>query len=152
MTKTRRKQSAVGAMYAGLGLTVVAMIVPWIDRATGNVLAGHIRAGYPSYSQERIDTAAMTWLVCLSVVGALGIICWFFAIWAVRAGKRWGRSVATLVFALGVSIALFTLLVRDNSGDTGLPPLLGWVEMVPSLAGLLAVVLLWRGSRPVSQA
>ncbi|GLW96074.1 hypothetical protein [Microtetraspora sp. NBRC 16547] len=152
MTKTRRKQSAVGAMYAGLGLTVVAMIVPWIDLATGNVLAGHIRAGYPTFPQDRIDTAVMTWLVCLSVVGALGIIWWFFAIWAVRAGKRWARSVATLVFALSLSVALFALLVRDSSGDTGLPPLLGWVGMVPSLAGLLAVALLWRGSRPTSQA
>ncbi|MFF3664317.1 hypothetical protein [Microtetraspora malaysiensis] len=152
MTKTRRKQSAVGAMYAGLGLTVVATIVPWIDRATGGVLAGHIRAGYPTFPQDRVDTAVMTWLVCLSVVGALGTSCWFFAIWAVGAGKRWARSVATLVFALGLSVGLFTLLVRDSSGDTGLPPLLGWVGMVPSLAGLLAVALLWRRARPASQA
>jgi hypothetical protein len=27
---------------------------------------------------------------------------------------------------------------------TGLPPLLGWVGMLPCLAGLLAVILLWR--------
>ncbi|MEV0967356.1 hypothetical protein [Microtetraspora glauca] len=152
MTKTRHAQSAIGAMYAGLGLTVVAMIVPWIDLATGNVLAGHIRAGYPTFPQGRIDTAVMTWLVCLSVVGALGIICWFCAIWAARTGKRWARGVVTLVFALGLGIALFDLLVRDTSGDTGLPPLLGWVGMLPCLAGLLAVALLWRRSQPTSQA
>jgi hypothetical protein len=152
MTKTRHEQSAVGAMYTGLGLTVVAMIVPYIDLATGNMLAGHIKAGYPTYTQGRIDTAVITYLIYLSVVGALGIICWFCAIWAVRTSKRWARSVATLVLALGVGIALFNLLVKDTSGDTGLPPLLGWVGMLPCLAGLLAVTLLWRRSRPTSQA
>ncbi|MFF4772970.1 hypothetical protein ACFY05_08955 [Microtetraspora fusca] len=152
MTKTRHGRSAIGAMYAGLGLTVVAVVVPWIDLSTGNVLAGHIRAGYPTFAQERIDTAVMTWLVCLSVVGALGIICWFSTIWAASSGKRWARGVATLMFVLGLGIALFDLLVRDTSGDTGLPSLLGWVGMLPCLAGLLAVALLWRRSRPASQA
>jgi hypothetical protein len=152
MTKTRHEQSAIGAMYAGLGLTVVAMIVPYIDRATGKVLANHIRAGYPTYMQERIDTAVTAYLIYLSVVGALGIICWLCTIWAVRTGKRWARSVATLVFALGAGVALFNLLVKDTSGDTGLPPLLGWIGMLPCLAGLLTVTLLWKGSRPTSQA
>ncbi|WP_157529949.1 hypothetical protein [Microtetraspora niveoalba] len=152
MTKTRHDRPAIGAMYAGLGLTVVAVIVPWIDLGAGNVLAGHIRAGYPTFTQERIDTAVMTWLVCLSVVGALGVMCWFGTIWAAGTGKRWARGVATLVFVLGSGIALFDLLVRDTSGDTGLPPLLGWVGMLPSLAGLLAVALLWRRSRPTSRA
>jgi hypothetical protein len=48
------------------------------------------------------------------------------------------------LFALGTSIALTDLLIKDTSGDTGLPPLLGWVGMLPCLAGLLAVILLWR--------
>jgi hypothetical protein len=39
---------------------------------------------------------------------------------------------------------LFDLLVKDTSGDTGLPPLLGWTGMAPCLAGLLALALLWR--------
>lgn len=94
----------------------------------------------------------MIYLIYLSIVGALGIICWFCAIWAVRTGKRWARSVTTLMLALGVGIALFNLLVKDTSGDTGLPPLLGWVGMLPCLAGLLAVTLLWRRSRPTSHA
>lgn len=47
------------------------------------------------------------------------------------------------MFVLGTGVALFDLLVKDTSGDTGLPPLLGWTGMLPSLAGLLAVTLLW---------
>ena len=146
MTAGHHERSAIGAMYAGLALTVAAMLVPYVDHATGNMLASHIRAGYPTYTQARIDSAVTTYLVYLSVVGALGIICWLWAIWAVKAGKRWARGAATAMFALGTGIALIDLLVKDTSGDTGLPPLLGWAGMLPCLAGLLVVTLLWRRS------
>ena len=146
MTAAHHERSAIGAMCAGLALTVAAMLVPYVDHATGNMLASHIRAGYPTYTQARIDSAVTTYLVYLSVVGALGIICWLWAIWAVKAGKRWARGAATAMFALGTGIALIDLLVKDTSGDTGLPPLLGWAGMLPCLAGLLVVTLLWRRS------
>jgi hypothetical protein len=48
------------------------------------------------------------------------------------------------LLALATGIALFDLLVRDTSGDTGLPPLLGCVGLLPCLAGLLAVMRLWK--------
>lgn len=147
MTKTRPERSVLGAMYAGLALTVIATIAPLVDRATGNVLAGHIQSGYPGYTQEQIDTAVLTYLVSLSIIGVLGIMCWFFAIQAVRKRRRWARSAATLVLVVGASVGLFGLLVRDTSGDTGLPASLGWLGMLPSLAGVVAVSLLWR-ARP----
>ena len=146
MTTTYHERPAIGTMYTGLGLTVVALIVLYVDHVTANVLADHIRAGYPAYAQARIDSAVTTYLVYLSVVGALGIICWLWTIWAVKAGKRWARGAATAMFALGTGIAVIDLLVKDTSGDTGLPPLLGWAGMLPCLAGLLTVVLLWRRS------
>jgi hypothetical protein len=74
-------------MYAGFGLTVVALIVLYVGHATANVLAGHIRVGYPAYTQARIDSVVTTYLVYLSVVGALGIICWLATIWAVKAAS-----------------------------------------------------------------
>ena len=146
MTTAHHERSAIGVMYAGLGLAVAALIVPYVDHATANVLADHIRDGYPAYTQARIDSAVTTYLVYLSVVGALGIICWVWMIWAVKAGKRWARGAATAMFALGTGIALIDLLVKDTSGDTGLPSLLGWAGVLPCLAGLLAVTLLWRRS------
>lgn len=146
MTTAHQGRSAIGVMYAGLGLTVAAMIAAYVDHATANVLASHIRAGYPAYTPARIDSAVTTYLVYLSVVGALGIICWLAAIWAVRAGKQWARGAATAMFAAGTGIAVIDLLVKDTSGATGLPPLLGWAGMLPCLAGLLAVTLLWRRS------
>lgn len=152
MTTTHHQRSAIKAMYAGLGLTVVAMIVPYVDHATTNVLAAHIRAGYPTYTQARIDAAATIYLVLLSAVGVLGIMCWLWTIRAVKAGKRWPRATATVMFALGTAVALTGLLITDTSGDTGLPPLLGLVGMLPCLAGLVAVTLLWERSRPTSDA
>lgn len=151
MTTTHHDRSAIGAMYAGLVLTVVAMIVPYVDHATTNVLAAHIRAGYPTYTQVRIDVAATTYLVLLSVVGVLGIVCWLWTIRAVKAGKRWPRATATVIFALGTAVALTGLLIRDTSGGTGLPLLLGLVGMLPCLAGLVAVTLLWTRSRPTAE-
>lgn len=140
----KRQRLTIGTMYVGLALTVVALIVVYVDHATANKLADHIRTGYPTYSQARIDTAVTTYLVYLSVIGALGIITWLGTIWALKASKRWARAVATAMFALGTGIALFDLLIKDTSGETGLPHLLGWAGMLPFLAGLLAVTLLWR--------
>ena len=148
MTPAHQERSAISVMYAGLGLTIVAMTVPYVDHATANVLAGHIRAGYPAYTQARVNSAVTTYLVYLSIVGALGILCWLWTIWAVKVGKRWARGAATTMFALGTGIALLDLVIKDTSGDTGLPPLVGWAGMLPCLAGLIAVTLLWKTHPP----
>jgi len=135
--------SIVATTYVGLAMTIVATAVPYVDRATSNTLADHIRAGYPTFTQARIDTAATTYLVYLSVIGVLGVAGWLWTIHAVTSGKRWARGAATALFIVGTSVALLDLLVRDTSGATGLPPLLGWVGILPSLPGLIAVTLLW---------
>lgn len=141
---TTRRRAALAAMYAGLGLTVVAALVPYVDHATADVLAGHIHAGYPGYGPARVDAAATTYLIYLTVVGALGVVGWLAAIRGETAGKRWARPAATVLFVTGSGVALFDLLVRDTSGDTGLPPLLGWIGVLPCLAGMVAVALQWR--------
>jgi hypothetical protein len=139
-----RTTGALAAMYAGLLLTVVAAVAPYVDRATGHVLADHIRHGYPTYPPERVDSAVGTWLAILTVVGALGIAGWVTTIWAVGTHKPWARSTATVIFLAGTSVALTALLTKDSSGEVGLAPVLGWLGMLPSVAGLVAVALLWR--------
>lgn len=134
-------------MYTGLGLTVIATVTPYADRATTHLLADHIRDGYPSYSPARVDSAVNTYSVLLSVIGALGVLAWFGSTWAVKAGKRWARLASTMVFVLGAGVGLTGLLIKDTSGATGLPPALGWAGVVPSLAGALAIALLWRNPR-----
>jgi hypothetical protein len=146
MTTTQPRRPALRAMYAGLALTVLVTIAPYVDRATGNVLADHLRAGYPDFSPARIDSAVTTWLVVLSFVGAVGVAGWIWTIHAVTAGKGWARWAATAMLVLGTSTWLTGLLVRDTSGDTGLPALLGWLGILPCVAGAVAVTMLWRGS------
>lgn len=145
---TRTSGATLRALYAGLVLTVVATVAPWVDRVTGNVLAHHIRDGYPAYTQARIDAAADTWLVILTVVGALGVASWVWTIWAVRARKRWAAWAVGAMFALGTGIALSALLAKDTSGEVALAPLLGWIGMLPCAAGLAAVVTLRRRRGP----
>ena len=139
-----RRRSVVATMYAGLAMTVIAVLVPYVDRLTSNTLAQHIKAGYPTYTQTGIDTAANTYLVYLSVIGALGLLGWVWSIRIVKAGKRWARAAVTTLFAIALVVAVTDLLIKDTSGDTGLPHVLGWVGILPCLPGLLAVALLWR--------
>ncbi|WP_237536899.1 hypothetical protein [Streptomyces sp. SID5785] len=150
MNRTRdrhRPRGVLAALCAGLVLTVLAALAPYVDRATTHLLADHTRAGYPTYTQTEIDSAVQTYLVVLTAVGVLGAFAWLATGWAVRAGRRGARPAATLLFGLGVTVGLAGLLTRDTSGMTGLPPALGWAGMAPCVAGLVAVVLLWRRPR-----
>lgn len=140
MTAPPRAQAA---LWAGLALTVVTAVVPFF--AT-QLLADHVRAGYPGYTPAQIGSAVTTYQVVLAVLGALGVVAWLATILAVKADKRWARAAAVAGLVLGVSVGLTGLLVRDTSGDTGLPPVLGWAGLAPCVAGVLAVA--WLGSRP----
>ncbi|MER6952238.1 hypothetical protein ABT294_50340 [Nonomuraea sp. NPDC000554] len=137
-------RTALTTMYVGAGLTAVATLFPFIDRATTTVMADHIRAGYPAYEPGAIDAAVAAYLVILATVGGLGLLGWLGTIWAVRADKRWASWSAIGLLAIAVTFALVALTVRDSSGDVGLAPLLGWLQVLPCVAGLVAVPLLWR--------
>jgi hypothetical protein len=137
---------ALAALWAGLVLTVLAAVFPFADRATTHLLAGHIRAGYPAYTEAQVDSAVTTYLILLGVVGALGVLAWLGTILAVKAGKGWARAGATAGLVLGTGVGLTGLLIQDTAGGTGLPPALGWAGMLPCLAGVLAVA--WLGAEP----
>lgn len=143
-----RNPGAVAALYLGLLLTALATVAPWVDQATTGVLAHHVRAGYPGYSDGQVESAVARWLAILTVVGVLGTAGWVGSIWAVRVGKPWARWLAVALFLAGAAVALAAVMTRDTSGDVGLAPQLGLVGVLPSLAGAVAVVRLFRA--PVS--
>ncbi|MFB9926149.1 hypothetical protein ACFORO_13495 [Amycolatopsis halotolerans] len=147
MTQRLQARGPLAAMYAGLVLTVLATIAVYLDRGTTHLLADQIRTGYPAYSPARVDSAVTTYLVVLSAIGALGVLGWLTAAWAVKAGKKWARPAASVLLVLGTSVGLAGLLTKDTSGATGLPPELGWAGTIPCLAGVLAVALLRTGRR-----
>ncbi|MEU4575322.1 hypothetical protein ACBI99_20235 [Nonomuraea sp. ATR24] len=135
-----RDRSALALLYLGAGLTALAALVPFASRS---LLAGHIRAGYPSYGTGAIDAAVTAYLVILATAGALGLAGWLGTAWAARAGRRWARAAAIGLLVAGACVAVAALTVRDTSGDVGLAPLLGWLQVLPCAAGLAAVAL-WR--------
>ncbi len=60
-------------MYAGLGLAVVAMIVPYVDHATANMLAGHIRDGAKYYGREH-PAALVSFIALINAPNRLCVI------------------------------------------------------------------------------
>ena len=133
-------RGALATMYVGAALTVLATLFAFIDRVG---LAEHIRAGYPAYQTAEIDSAVMAYTVILAAIGALGLIGWLGSAWQVRLGKGSARWVASALLVIAACVALTGLTVQDTSGDVGLAPLLGWLQVLPCLAGLASVVLLW---------
>ncbi|MEU0565875.1 hypothetical protein ABZ297_10855 [Nonomuraea sp. NPDC005983] len=138
-----RNRTVLAMMYIGAGLTAIAALFPFIDRATTTVLADHIKAGYPAYEPGAIEAAVTAYLIILSAVGVLGLLGWTGTIWAARSGKRWTSWLAIGLLAIALCIAIAALTIQDTSGDVGLAPLLGWLLVLPCVPGLVAVAL-WR--------
>lgn len=99
----------------------------------------------PALAAMCAGLALATRLVLLSVAGGLGVLCRPAAI---KAGKRRPHPTATALCVLATATALTSLLVEDTSGDTGLPPLLGLLGLLPCTAGLVAVALLLKRFTP----
>ncbi len=131
-------------LWVGLTLTVLAMVAPYVDRAEGQVLASHILDGYPHYSAAQVDSAVTTYLVILTSVGVVGVVGWLWTLRAVDGGRPWTPWLAAALFVGAVTVALSGLTVKDTSGDVGLAPLLAWIEVLPCVAGGVAVVQLVR--------
>lgn len=141
---TPSPRTAVRVLYAGLALTVVATAVPFVDRATTHVLANHVRAGYPTATTAEVDAAVGTYLIVLTVVGALGAAGWLAVVRAVRRGRRRARWSALALLVAGLVVATAGLSVEDTSGEVGLAPLIAWVGLLPCVAGAVAVGAVWR--------
>lgn len=139
----RSARRAVAAMYTGLGLTIVAMLVPIIDQVSGD-LSRHLHEVYAGYNVD--VPAASAVLAYLVTIGALGILAWLWAVWAVTKQKRWARAAATALFVLASGLAVVNLTAQEY-GQVVLPPQVGLAGLLPCLAGLAAVTLLWMRER-----
>ncbi len=131
-------------MVAGLILTVIATVAPIVDMATVDTISDHVRAAYPAWGQTLVAADRNAMVIYLVVTGVLGIVSWLWVIRAVMAGKRWARAAATSACAAGLLLALVNLTTGGGQYDVILPTGYGVLTLLPSLAGLLAVVSLWR--------
>ncbi|MEV0431515.1 hypothetical protein [Micromonospora sp. NPDC050495] len=130
-------------MYAGLALTVAAMLLPFIDMFTVDSLTDHVRETYPDWSADLVSGDRNAIVIYLCAVGLLGIAGWIWAIRTVAKHKPAARVVTTVLFALGAGVALFDLTFYGDKYDRVLPAMYGIVGLLPSLAGLVTVCLVW---------
>ncbi|MDA3646290.1 hypothetical protein LZ318_28935 [Saccharopolyspora indica] len=135
---------AVRAMHIGLALTVLAALAPLIDVATVDSLGDHVRSAYPDWPDDLIATDRNAIAGYLAVIGVLGIAGWLWSIVGTRKHARWARVVSTIMFALGASVALLNLSLSGGAYTNVVPPLHSALGTLPALAGLAAVVLLWK--------
>ncbi|WP_030159351.1 hypothetical protein [Glycomyces sp. NRRL B-16210] len=132
------------AMYLGLALTAIAAVAPLIDIATVDTLTDHVRQAYPDWPASEVGKDRDAIATYLAATGGLGLVCWLVAIGAVATGRRWARGLVTALFAVGTLIALTNMSLGGEGYDTILPPAYGALGLLPCLAGLAAVILVWR--------
>lgn len=133
--------AAMAALGVGLALTILTTVLVFVSTTA---IGEHIQTGYPHYSSGQISAAVNFYTVYLVVLGALGAIAWSFDLWLVRRRRAWAYPLAVIFFLVGTSFGLFNLLIRDTSGDTALPEAIGEMGLLPSVAGLVAIVLMWK--------
>lgn len=148
--QSRSASPAIVAMYVGLALTVLAAAVVFFDQSIGGMLDAHTRAAYSGTHAGELGTVNDAVRTYLYVTGAIGVACWLWMIWAVRQHRRWARASATTIFVCAAGLALVNLLAEEY-GNTILPTTLGVVGVLPCLAGLVAVVLLWKPDRSTGE-
>ncbi|GAB3829276.1 hypothetical protein [Kribbella italica] len=136
------------ALLAGLVLTVLATAAPLVNLMTVDSIGDHVRSAYPDWSAADVSKDRTAITAYLVVVGVLGLVGWLTTLAGVSRGKRWTRWVGTTLFAVGATVALIDVSVGGEAYKTIVPPFHGTLGLLPALAGLVAVVALWR--RPVS--
>ncbi len=126
--------NAVKSMYAGAALSVAGLIV---SLATAGNLKSQIRKARPTLTVTQVDNAAKALVVLSIFFGLVAVGLWLWMAWANKAGKNWARITGTVFFGLD-TLGLLSV-AQPVSVVSKLVTVLVW------LAGLGAIVLLWRG-------
>ncbi|MFB9662863.1 hypothetical protein ACFQS3_21875 [Glycomyces mayteni] len=133
------------ALWAGLALQLALAVLPLLDLATLDTFTAHVEAAYPDWSagDVALDRNAIAW--SLVGVGALGAVGWIFAL--LRARRTAPRITATVLFALGLLTSLTLLGTGGEQYEQIVPLGYGLLGLLPVLAGLAALVAVWRTAR-----
>lgn len=140
-------RGAVMALSVGLALTVIALVAAVVDQASVHGIADHVRALYGPHDLHPDPNVLFN---LLYVTGAFGVLLWLVTIRGVWRQKRWPRVVGALVTVVATSLALLNLLAFEH-GTQIFPTVWGVIGLLPCIAGVVAVILLWR-QRPAEVA
>ena len=141
---TRTRHPAVPAMWVGVALTVLAAVAPLLDLVTTGTLEAHVRAAYPDWPEEWVQADMTALAAGLGVIGLLGIVGWLILLRATVRGRRWAPAAATVVWVLAATVTAYVAAAPAGAYDQLVPTGLGALTALPCLAGLVAVVQLWR--------
>jgi hypothetical protein len=127
---------AVTAMYAGAAASLVYLIA---SVATQGATKSAIEKRFPHLSASQVSTEQHVQVIAGIVAGLVAIGAWLLIARACRAGKNWARITGTVLFAIATLDAIGGLINPVSA-------LVKVVAFVVWLAGLAAVVLLWRAA------
>lgn len=125
---------AVTAMYVGAVATVAGVV---IEILTVNATKAAIEKRSPHLTVSQVNATQHPLIIGFVVSGVIAVAAWLVIARACQNGHNWARITGT---------ALFGLATIDTIGSA-ISPLAGPVKVwwpVIWLAGLVAVILLWR--------
>ena len=126
--------SAVKVMYAGAAAGLLGII---IDIATANATKSALEKKSPHLSVSQVASAQHTLIAGFIAGGLIAAAVWFIIARMCQHGRNWARITATVLFAISTVTTVTTPLAPEAV-------LVKIWELVVWLAGLAAVILLWR--------
>jgi hypothetical protein len=130
--------TAVRLMWVGAGLSALGILFTLFQT---DAIRDQVEEDNPSFTSSEVDTAVSVGIGFAVVFGLIGVGLWLWMASANGQGKSWARIVATVLGALNVVGAVFSLAVNPAT-------LLSVLVTIVSL--ILAVVILVLLYRPES--
>src|SRR5258708_31327960 len=109
--------NAVRLMWVGAGLALVSAIVSVafsskIKTAVTNAAVQSNRTaasrGKAQLTAAQIHTLGNVTVAAIAAFGLVGVLLWVWMAWANSRGRRWARTVATVLFVLNTISLIFT--------------------------------------------
>jgi hypothetical protein len=126
---------AVKLMYVGAGLSAIGIVLTLV---TIGSLKAAILKKHPLYTTSQVHSFQTAAVASVVVGGLIAVGLWILMARANGAGKSWARIVASVLFGINTLDLLATAVQAHAAASLAFGALV-W------LAGLGAVVLLWRG-------
>jgi hypothetical protein len=137
-------RDAMTAMYAGAVLSLARLVVTLLTKSSFKSDLEKTSRGVVRLTTTQINTEVRVAVVLSVAAGLIGIALWILVARAAGNGRKWAQVTGTVLFGL------------DTLALLAGPPGLAIVGFLPALdklftalvwlAGLVAVVLLWRGT------
>jgi hypothetical protein len=140
------RPAALPALWTGLAASGLVTAAAVLDQLVFGTLEAHLEQVYAPYNVDWQGgrTILITTLITLGVVGMAG---WLLTTRAATRRPTWAAALGTVLFLLGLAIAVTFLTAREY-GQLLVPVWLGLLTLLPTAIGLIATVQLWRTRTP----